>query len=145
MRYVAFWIIGLCSACSPILGPGGSWTPSKPLCWECPPPNDTTAWPLPSPHVDLTSVSVRPMQLRAGDQFTASMTVAYSNCGGPVGFSVTYADRQYPAASGDSSFALSLAAVLGDTVVTFQASCSYVTTPPRAVTIQVLPREALHK
>ena len=64
MRCIASCLIGLC-ACSPILGPGGGTSgPSEPICWECPPPPDST-----------TQVQWNPMAIEkaGGDSQTAPM------------------------------------------------------------------------
>jgi hypothetical protein len=97
--------------------------------------------PPPSPQVALTD-TVSPGVVRAGDKFTATASAGFF-CGGQVGgISVTYANKQYAQDFGGAfgSLTESLIAVLGDTVVTFQANCPGAVAT-RSVIIQVLPAQ----
>ena len=97
--------------------------------------------PPPSPQVGLTD-TVSPGVVRAGDKFTAAASAGFF-CGGQGGgISVTYANKQYAQSFGGAfgSLTESLTAVLGDTVVTFQANCPGAVAT-RSVTIQVLPAQ----
>jgi hypothetical protein len=98
--------------------------------------------PPPPPQVVLI-VSVSPKTVRAGGQFTAFANVGFF-CGGGRGgpISVTYANQTYPQFLGGAFASLTdtLTAVLGDTVVTFQASCTGAAAT-QSVTIQVLPAQ----
>ena len=97
--------------------------------------------PPPSPQVGLTD-TVSPGVVRAGDKFTAAASAGFF-CGGQGGgISVTYANKQYAQSFGGAfgSLTESLTAVLGDTVVTFQANCPGAVAT-RRVTIQVLPAQ----
>jgi hypothetical protein len=59
MRYVASWIIGLCAACSPNLGPPGGSGPTEPICWECPPTSDQS-------HVAIQDFAFAPETIAMG-------------------------------------------------------------------------------
>ena len=75
-------------------------------------------------------------------RFTAAASAGFF-CGGQGGgISVTYANKQYAQSFGGAfgSLTESLTAVLGDTVVTFQANCPGAVAT-RSVTIQVLPAQ----
>lgn len=89
------------------------------------------------PQVTLTSVGVSPRVVRAGSEFTASASATFYGCGGPL-YSVGYANHMYPGAGGAPTFTLTLTAVMGDTVVTFQAYCGYASTGVESLTIQVV-------
>lgn len=97
--------------------------------------------PPPPPSVGLSD-SVSPKVVRAGSPFVAFAGAGFF-CGGQGGWiSVTYANQSYPQFSGGAfvSLADTLTAVLGDTVVIFQASCSGASVT-QSMNIQVLPAQ----
>lgn len=87
--------------------------------------------------VVLTSVSVSPTTVRAGDQFTATAAAAFGDCDSPGIISVDYADSAYWQAS--SALTVSFTAVLNQTVVVFGAECDPSFAPSKIDTIQVVP------
>jgi hypothetical protein len=72
VRYVSSWILGLCGACSPILGPPAGSGPTKPICWECPPANDTAySW--------LSVLRIEKTATASGDSQTGTVGAALPN------------------------------------------------------------------
>lgn len=70
MRYLASCLIGLCSACSPVIGPSGDSGPTTPICWECPPPpNDTT-------HAQYKPLTIEKAATASGDSQTGPVGTA---------------------------------------------------------------------
>ena len=91
-------------------------------------------------HVDLTAARVSPTVLHPGDPFTAYESATFTNCAPLAGLQIEYAGNAIGGGNADSpTLTVSLTAVLGDTVVVFEAECNGVFTPLKEVTIQVLP------
>lgn len=128
-------------ACNPPTAPQTSTTPScRFVSFDIPSTCDSGGGPPPSPQVALID-TVSAKVVRAGDNFAAVARAGFF-CGGEGGeISVTYADHQDAQYFGGGSFGSltdTLTAILGDTVVSFQASCPGAVTT-QTVTIQVLP------
>ena len=87
--------------------------------------------------VSLTSVSVSPTMLRAGDYFTASASAKMSNCYNVSQIVIVYGTHAYY--GNPPSLIVTVVAVPVDTVVTFYAACGFGPWPVQTVTIQVLP------
>ena len=131
------------AACNPPTAPQPqSSTPDCPfISFDIPSNCGSPPGPPPSPQVGLTD-TVSPGVVRAGDKFTAAASAGFY-CGGQGGgISITYANKEYAQYFGGAfgSLTESLTAVLGDTVVTFQANCPGAVAT-RSVTIQVLPAQ----
>jgi hypothetical protein len=85
--------------------------------------------------VVLTSVTVSPTTVRAGDHFTPTATAAFGDWDSQGIISVDCADSAYWQAS--SAFTVSLTAVLNQTGAAFGAECDPAFAPSKIDTIQV--------
>ena len=87
----------------------------------------------------LDSVSVSPTVVRAGDHFTASARATVAHCNSVSQITIDYANDVYN--GNPPSLTVSLTAVFGDTVLTFEAECGLVFAPVKTRIIQVLPAQ----
>ena len=101
MRYVAVLLVALSGACKVVdlSGLGGH-----------------------APHIELTSAAVSPTTVRAGSQFAVSASATYGDCA-PM-LVASYANGTQVVSWPGSQLQGSLTAVLGQTAVSFDATCA---------------------